>query len=152
MQIKSNGIEYDTIECNKYNYVLIQNIPSLRGIETGGGRCPAELPGRSLDLGGGAGLPLGGFHDEAELVSEIVGVPGLSIPILDTDTGEDGVPGRCVERFEEEECPAGDAVRMGRGGTGGGALGDLGRNDLDGIGVPGACAGERARTGVEDGV
>ena len=36
-----------------------QNIPSLFGTATGGGRDPAELPGLSLDLGGGgAGLPL----------------------------------------------------------------------------------------------
>lgn len=43
-------------------------------------------------------------------------------------------------------------MRIGIGGTGGGGLGERGLNDLLGIGVPGAGAGERARTGVGDGV
>lgn len=80
------------------------------------------------------------MREEVDDVSDAVGVPGLGIAGLDNGEGGAALDG------------CGDAVRVGNGGTGGGGFGERGLNDLLGIGVPGAGAGERARIGVEEGV
>ena len=64
-------------------------MPSLLGIATGGGRNPDELPGLSLDLGGGAGLPL-----------IDLGPPG-------TLSGVSGL-GNCLRGVDGDLCPKGD--------------------------------------------
>ncbi len=71
-------------------------MPSRGGTATGGGLCPAELPGRFVDRGGGAGLALA---DRG----------GLSLMLLD-------VPDR-----KGDALGGGDLVRLGSGdakGTG----------------------------------
>lgn len=129
-------------------------MPSRFGTATGGGLFE-PLIGRSLDRGGGAGLPRS----------------GLGPPIR--ARGVSGVPGRepdeAVIRGSGELIRAGDAARgtgevrgdgngrgtvagddvmdEGRGGTGGGV-----RAFREVVGAPSVEAGERDRTGVEAGV
>lgn len=138
--------------------VAPQNIPSLFGTATGGGRCPAALPGLSFERGGGAGFTNGicaARSIPSRLAFAGVGVGeraerGAGDAVR--DAGERGVGERRVgETGEGVERAAGMpgvvglevvVVMAGSGGTGGTG---------EGSGQTGA-AGERTRMGVLAGV
>lgn len=109
-------------------------MPSLLGTATGGGRCPAELPGRSRDRGGGAGLDRGGsLFDDLEPKSPTVADEGMPFD----KTRDRGAA-------EDAEDSAGD------GGIGG--ISGTGERLRLGTGIDSVGAGERERTGVDAGV
>lgn len=127
-----------------------QNIPPWR-------RCPAELPGRLLDLGGGgAGLPR--TERLEPVLSSFVGVWLLKDAWLAVRGGGTGERSRVVGGDLPGEAESGvgtasagiaggcSAAEDGIGGTAG-----IGVREREGVEAEG-MAGDRERTGVDAGV
>lgn len=105
-----------------------QIIPSRLGTATGGGLCPAALPGLSLDLGGGAGLgwflfgspssPSGLDRDGVDARGEPADGDLGDGAAMRADCGVRGV-GEAGLDLGYEVAPGEVVVICGTGGTGG---------------------------------